>query len=312
MIPSPFRLLLTLGLAWLMSLSAQAATRQVQDVTGAQYQVPAQPQRVVTLSEIDLDITLALGMAPIGTINGRGQSQLPRYLAKVAPSQLVSVGELDNPNLERLIQLQPDLILSGPLKPEMHAVLNQIAPTLVTGQWGSPWQEVLQRSATILNREAQAHAFLERYRQRVAQIRQQLAAHQGQSLSIVRWNPKGPSYMYKDAFASRVAQELGLVRPAHQQEAGHTHSPALSLEALERLDGDWLVIGTLSATGEAVDAMQQATSLPAFRQLGAIRNQHYSAVDGSLWTSVGGPLAAMQVMTDLQQLLAPSGAQPTL
>jgi iron complex transport system substrate-binding protein len=46
--------------------------------------------------------------------------------------------------------------------------------------------------------------------------------------------------------------------------------------------------------------------------LGAIRNQHYSAVDGSLWTSVGGPLAAMQVMTDLQQLLAPSGAQPTL
>ena len=206
--------------------------------------------------------------------------------------------------------MQPDLILSGPLKPEMHAVLDQIAPTLVTGQWGTPWQEVLRRSATILNREAQAHAFLERYRQRVAQIRQQLAAHQGQSLSIVRWNPKGPSYMYKDAFASRVAQELGLVRPAHQQEAGHTHSPALSLEALERLDGDWLVIGTLSATGEAVDAMHQATTLPAFRQLGAIRNQHYRAVDGSLWTSVGDPLAAMQVMTDLQQLLAPSGAQP--
>lgn len=307
---SPSRQLLTLGLAWLMSLSAQAATRQVQDVTGALYQVPAQPQRVVTLSEIDLDITLALGMAPIGTVNGRGQSQLPRYLAKVAPSHLVSVGELDNPNLERLIQLQPDLILSGPLKPEMHAVLDQIAPTLVTGQWGTPWQEVLRRSATILNREAQAHAFLERYRQRVAQIRQQLAAHQGQSLSIVRWNPKGPSYMYKDAFASRVAQELGLVRPPHQQEAGHTHSPALSLEALERLDGDWLVIGTLSATGEAVDAMHQATTLPAFRQLGAIRNLHYRAVDGSLWTSVGGPLAAMQVMTDLQQLLAPSGAQP--
>lgn len=312
MLPTPYRRLLTLGLAWLLSLSVQAATRQVQDVTGAQYQVPAQPQRLVTLSEIDLDISLALGMTPIGTVNGRAQNQLPRYLAKVAPHQLVSVGELDNPNLERLIELQPDLILTGPLKPEMHAVLNQIAPTLVTSQWGTPWQEVLQRVAVILNREAQAQAFLQGYQQRVAEVRQQLAAHQGQSLSIVRWNPKGPSYMYKDAFASRVAQELGLVRPAHQQEAGHTHSPALSLEALERLDGDWLVIGTLSATGEAVDAMQQATTQPAFRQLGAIRNQHYSAVDGSLWTSVGGPLAAMQVIADLQQLLAPSAAQPRL
>ena len=102
-----------------------------------------------------------------------------------------------------------------------------------------------------------------------------------------------------------MIQQLGLVRPPQQQEPGHTHSPSLSLESLARLDGDWLVIGTLSTSGEAVDAMEQAAQSPAFRQMGAIQRGHYGRVDGSLWTSVGGPLAALQVIEDVEQLLSP-------
>ncbi|WP_273526620.1 iron-siderophore ABC transporter substrate-binding protein [Pseudomonas sp.] len=303
------RSLVAVLLAGLLALPAYADTRQVTDAMGNTVTVPEQPKRVITLSEIDLDTALTLGVTPVGTINGRGQAAPPRYLDGKLPAGIKVVGDIDNPNLETLLELQPDLILTGPVKPEQLAILNEIAPTVITFNWARPWQESMQRTAQALNREAEAKAVLERYHARVNAARQRLAAYQGQTLSIVRWNPKGPSYMFKDAFASTVAEDVGLRRPAHQQDRGHTHSMALSLESLELLDADWLVIGTLATSGEAVEAMNQAEQTPAFRQLSAIQAKRFGAVDGSLWTSLGGPMAALQVIDDIEALLGKADAE---
>ena len=286
----------------LLSAAAMADTRQIEDAFGNPVTVPSAPQRIITLSELDLDAALALGITPVGTINGRGQAAPPRYLDSQALAGIKVVGDIDNPNLETLLELEPDLILTGPVKPEQLAILNEIAPTVITFAWAKPWQESLQRTA--------ADALLARYNARATEARERLKAHQGETFSIVRWNPKGPSYMFKDAFASSVISDLGLLRPSYQQDPGHTHSMALSLESLQLLDADWLVIGTLSTSGEAVEALQQAEQTPAFKQLSAIQGKRFGAVDGSLWTSLGGPQAALQVIADIEQLLGKADAQP--
>ena len=297
-------------LAGLMTLSAHAATREVEDAFGNTVTVPAEPGRVVTLNEIDLDTALTLGVTPIGTVNGRGQAAPPRYLEGKVPSGIKVVGDLDNPNLETLLELEPDLILTGPVKPEQLAILNEIAPTVMTFKWAEPWRASMQRTAHVLNKDAEAKALLDRYETRVAEARENLKDHQGETFSIVRWNPKGPSYMFKDAFSSTVVEDVGLVRPAHQQDPGHTHSMALSLESLELLDADWLVIGTLATSGEAVQALRQAEETPAFRQLSAIQAKRFAAVDGSLWTSLGGPMAALQVIEDVESIVGKKDAEP--
>lgn len=296
-------------LAGLLALPALADTRQVKDAFDNSVTVPAEPRRVITLSEIDLDTALTLGVTPVGTINGRGQAAPPRYLEGRIPAGIQVVGDIDNPNLETLLELQPDLILTGPVKPEQLAILNEIAPTVITFGWARPWQESMQRTAHVLNKDAEAKAFLERYEARAAKARERLAAHQGETFSIVRWNPKGPSYMFKDSFASTVVEDLGLRRPAHQQDPGHTHSMALSLESLQLLDADWLVIGTLATSGEAVEALRQAEQTPAFHQLSALQAKRFGAVDGSLWTSLGGPMAALQVIEDIEKLLGKADAE---
>ena len=306
---TPWHLTIAL-IAGLMTLSAHAATRQVEDAFGNTVTVPAEPERVVTLNEIDLDTALTLGVTPIGTVNGRGQAAPPRYLEGKVPSGIKVVGDLDNPNLETLLELEPDLILTGPVKPEQLAILNEITPTVVTFKWAEPWQSSMQRTAHVLNKDAEAKAFLDRYEARVAEARERLKDHQGETFSIVRWNPKGPSYMFKDAFSSTVVEDVGLVRPAHQQDPGHTHSMALSLESLELLDADWLVIGTLATSGEAVEALRQAEETPAFRQLSAIQAKRFAAVDGSLWTSLGGPMAALQVIEDVESIVSKTDAEP--
>ncbi|MGY3929490.1 periplasmic binding protein [Aeromonas encheleia] len=299
-----------LMLASLVGVQAQADSRQVIDANGKTQTVPAQPKRIVVLSELDLDTALTLGVQPVGTVNGRGQATLPRYLLNKAGPDIAVVGDLDNPNLERLIDLEPDLILTNQTKPELLSLLQEIAPTVVTGNWGQPWKEVFSRSAQVMNKEAEGKAFLAQYDARLQQARTQLAAHQGERLSIVRWNPKGPSYMHGGTFASSVVMEMGLARPPHQLGDKSPHSPALSLESLNLLDADWLVIGTLSASGDAVDAMQQAEQTPAFQQLGAIKAKRFGAVDGSLWTSTGGPQAALRVIEDVEQLMSKPDAAP--
>ncbi|EKP0276993.1 amonabactin ABC transporter substrate-binding protein [Aeromonas bestiarum] len=301
-----------LMLASLVGFQAQAGTetRQVTDADGKTQVVPAQPKRVVVLSEIDLDTALTLGLQPVGTVNGRGQGTLPRYLLTKAGKDIAVVGDLDNPNLERLIDLEPDLILTGQTKPELLTLLQEIAPTVVTGNWGDSWKEIFNRSAHVLNRDTEGKAFLAQYDARLQEARSKLAKHQGERLSIVRWNPKGPSYMHGGTFASSVVEEMGLARPTHQIGDKTPHSPALSLESLNLLDGDWLVIGTLSASGDAVDAMKQAEQTPAFQQLNAIKGKRFGAVDGSLWTSTGGPQAALKVIDDVELLLAKPDAAP--
>ncbi|MCH7373883.1 amonabactin ABC transporter substrate-binding protein [Aeromonas sp. MR19] len=301
-----------LMLASLVGFQAQAGTetRQVTDADGKTQVVPAQPKRVVVLSEIDLDTALTLGLQPVGTVNGRGQGTLPRYLLTKAGKDIAVVGDLDNPNLERLIDLEPDLILTGQTKPELLTLLQEIAPTVVTGNWGDSWKEIFNRSAHVLNRDAEGKAFLAQYDARLQEARSKLAKHQGERLSIVRWNPKGPSYMHGGTFASSVVEEMGLARPTHQIGDKTPHSPALSLESLNLLDGDWLVIGTLSASGDAVDAMKQAEQTPAFQQLNAIKGKRFGAVDGSLWTSTGGPQAALRVIDDVELLMSKPDAAP--
>lgn len=290
-------------LAGLVSVCVLADTRQVEDAMGNRVMVPDQPQRIVTLGEVDLDVTLALGITPVGTTDGRGQAAPPRYLAQRLTEQTRSLGLLANPNLETLLELEPDLILTGPVPPEQLAILNEIAPTAVSYTQGEPWRDSTRRVANILNREAEGRQLLERYEERAAQGRERLREHQGESISIVRWNPKGPAFMLRDSFASTIARDLGLVRPPQQQQPGPTHSMPLSLESLDVLDGDWLVIGTLAPAGEAVDALRQAEKTPMYQQLGAIKSGRYQAVDGSVWTSAFGPLAAEQVIEDIEALI---------
>lgn len=278
--------------------------RSVEDATGAAVCVPANPQRVMALMESDLDALLALGVQPIGTTNGRGQPTPPRYLADYLDGVEV-VGNFYAPNLESVLTLQPDLILMGGFSDEnVLAQLNAIAPTVNTFMLGETWQSHFRRVAEVMNLQPQAEAFLTDYDARVQALAAALGENAEGVVSIVRWNPDGPGIMLRNAFSSRVVADLGLQRPASLQGEGVGHTPPLSFEDLGQIDADWIFIGTLATEGDAVNVMQQAIDSPLFQQLGAVRSNHVVFIDGSLWTSIGGPLAATKVLDDVQAAMA--------
>ncbi|MCY3781151.1 MAG: ABC transporter substrate-binding protein [Chloroflexi bacterium] len=120
-------------IAQLLPLECESGMRGVVDAVGATIRVPEEPQRVVARQEGDIDGLLALGVEPIGATNGRGQMTPPRYLDDYLPEDAVSVGAFFRPNLEVILELEPDLnLFAGFSDPGSLAQLNAIAPVCNT------------------------------------------------------------------------------------------------------------------------------------------------------------------------------------
>lgn len=282
-----------------------AETRTIVDAQARSVAVPVAPQRVVVLSEPDLDSALALDVIPVGTVNGRGQTAPPAYLVEET-AEIPAVGSFNAPSLEAIAALEPDLILIGGVFPgiaDLPDQLTAIAPTVITFALGDDWQSAFLGTADALNRTAEAEAWLADYGDQVAVAQAAFGDDAGATVSIVRWNPDGPVIMAGNSFASRVVQDLGLMRPpSHLAIEGQGHSPTLSLELLEEIEADWLFVGTLNPDGAEAMGAAEANSL--YQQLDVVQANRAVAVDGTVWTSLGGPLAALEVVEDVRAALA--------
>ncbi|OPC83919.1 iron-siderophore ABC transporter substrate-binding protein [Embleya scabrispora] len=278
-------------------------TRTVKDATGTTVQVPANPKRVVVLTQEDLDAVLALGVKPVGITNGQGLDKPPAYLAdKVKGIEVI--GNLLQPVMDKVIAAKPDLILAGDMQDtQMLGQLRKITPaTLVTMAPTDDWKLSFRGVGNAVNKLEQANKVITDYEAKAKKTGEDLTANKGAAVSIVRWNPNGPSWMEKRQFASGVALDMGLTRPKAQDKDGNAHTPALSLEKISEIDGDWLFLGTLTADGAS--ALKEVQSKPAYKELNAVQKNHVVTVDGSVWSTRGGPLAADVVLGDIAKALS--------
>ncbi|CAM3419431.1 ABC transporter substrate-binding protein [Stackebrandtia soli] len=282
--------------------SDEAATRTIEDSTGTEVTVPTKPERVVALSEQDLDAALALGVTPVGTINGRGQTGPSEYLGD-ATEGIEIVGDVGKPTVDKILELEPDLVLFGAaMDEEQLAQMRELVPaTVVTYGVEDDWKTAFANTADALNLADEATQWLTDYDTKVAEVSGTFGDNAGATVSIVRWNPDGPGIMLHEAFASLVIQDLGLVRPENQQEPGFAHTEPLSLENLKRIDADWLFVGTLVPGSE--EKLAEAKENPAFAELDSVKNDRFIEVDGTLWTSRGGPLGALQIVDTIAEHL---------
>ncbi|MFI6647178.1 ABC transporter substrate-binding protein [Streptomyces sp. NPDC050529] len=283
--------------------SKSATTTQVTDATGTSVKVPSAPERVVVLSEMDLDAALALGVKPVGLTAGRGQKGAPGYLADRAKGIPV-VGAVTGPDIEKVVRAKPDVILAGQLADEqVLQQLRKVAPTVVTIDGTKDWKKALSLTGKTLGRGNRAEAFLADYDTRAAALKKDLGAEAGKSVSVARYSAKGSAVMQQGVFISDVLKDLGLTRPGIQNEKGEGHSTPISDENLKEIDGDWLFIGTLTSTGSDQDLVGELSEKPAYKQLKAVSNDHATVIDGTKWTSLGGAQAAVSVLDDIRKAM---------
>ena len=304
--------------------AGSGATHSVTDARGRTVEIPETPRTVVTLSEPTTDAAFAVGVVPVGATAARGQTtSLAGYLPPAA-ADVVTVGQLGTPNLEQIVALDPDLILTDGTAINDEVLIDKlqaIAPTLWVGEAGNTdWKAGLRLVGAALGKSDVAEVYASNFDAEAERVRQELGENASAEISIVRWGLSTGAFLPQSTFPAKVLADLGLRRPPAQEIEGDGHSQQVSAENVAVLDGDWMFFCTLGGAagvataadggGETGVAASKATLAAAvtravgFTDLSVYRSDQIVPVDGSAWGSAGGPLAAWMILTDVEANLA--------
>lgn len=265
--------------------------------------VPAKPQRVVTLDTGHLANALALGIQPVGstawypTEHQSGLSMVEPYLGDQL-QELAIVGYsfgADQVNLEKLLTLQPDLIMADSSHKAIYNQLSQIAPTVLYDYpSGDGWKDFLRSSSAALGKTQEAETLLSDYDQRVQDFRQKMGSRLSTQVSVIHRLPGGTRIMYKEFFGGSVIQDTGLSRPPEQDKAD-TNSQPVSDEWIPKMGGD--VIFSISFQDEeSLKLVEQLQNHPLWSQLEAVQQDKVYSVNAEHW--YGGDIVKANLVLD--------------
>ncbi|NJN56265.1 MAG: iron-siderophore ABC transporter substrate-binding protein [Leptolyngbyaceae cyanobacterium SL_5_9] len=268
-------------------------------------QVPETPERVVVIDSAALDAALALGVKPIGsTIFG----ELPDYLGNQT-QDIEIVGEVNQPNLESILQLQPDLILGTKISTErLYRPLSRIAPTVLTEGSGrsGDWKENFLLFAAALGKTERANQLIEDYQQRVSELRTQFNQTHNESvedtqISVLTTGQGRVGFYTLNSFPGSVLQDVGFARPPAQTRP-RRWAAMVSREDLDSLDGDIIFLIHSAQSSESL-TVEEFISDPIWSQLSAVQQGQVYQVDGESWIAGRSIQAADKILDDLTQVL---------
>lgn len=275
-----------------------------------------QPRRIAALSPHMLDVLLALNLQPVGYAEvdyfDLGERNAPvqaiPYLGERVTSQPINVGSRENPSLEVLVKLKPDLILRE--YPENYALMAQIAPTLVLRSTEKDqWQRNLRTIAQSVGREPQAEQVITHYQQRLTTLRQEMAElAKTRSLLVISSGglSQGISIVDEDIQGGRILTELGFRLVTADASSGLSlgNDATYSIEVLSQLKADIIIV--LASNGKSVASLRQEwQQTPLLKTLPAYQRGSIHFVDTQLWARIRGPIAAELILQQIRQILLP-------
>jgi iron complex transport system substrate-binding protein len=263
-----------------------AATRMVTDDLGRTVELPANPQRIVALQDLQvLRPLLDLGVTPIASVTHPRAEGAFRFVEEYDVSGVEVIGLLGEPSLERLVQLKPDLII-GTLSAgadEQVETLSAIAPTVVYNA-GRPVIEYHRSLAEAVGALDAYDALMADYEVRLAELREGIAPISDELVvSLLAFNPNAGQIEIGEGPYTLIFQGAGIKQPEPQVNFESADEGIrrywISLEQLPEHDADIILL--LYTNDPAVNA--PITESPIWKQLKAVQAGQVVEIDGGAW-----------------------------
>jgi iron complex transport system substrate-binding protein len=278
----------------------EPAGRVVEHAMG-ETRISGAPERVVVLDTGELDSAMSLGVTPVGAVEAIPGEGFPSYLE--GTGEIENVGTIEEPNLERIAALEPDLILSSKVRHErIYDQLSQIAPTVFTETTGVVcWKENFMKHADALGRTGEAERIADDYDARVGEFPRAMGDRLDETtVSVVRFLPGETRIYQKESFIGTILEDAGLPRPP-SQDVEEFAILNVSEELIPKMGGDAIFVTIYGPEDETT--RQSITSDPLWRRLEAVRQGRVFEVSDDLWMLGIGYTAANEVVDDLEEHL---------
>lgn len=277
--------------------AAPSETRAVKHTMGST-EVKGTPVRVVTLFQGATDAALALGVKPVGAVESWIEQPWYNYI-RDRMEGAVNLGSENQPNLEEITALKPDLIIGAKTRHEkIYPQLSAIAPTVMDDEVHI-WKNTLKLTAEALNKQEEEKKFLADWDRRVSDFKAKVGDKLNSTqVAVVDFRTDHVRIVYT-GFAALVLDELGIARPANQK--GEAWGVKLTTkETIPQMDADIIFDQTSTSRDDGrLDLRASWTSHPLWKNLRAVKNDKVYEVDTAVWNNGSGPLAAMRMVDDL-------------
>ena len=276
------------------------------------------PQRVMTLGLSEQDPLLALGVTPIAVREWFGEFPYATWpwatdeLGDGTPDVLtMTSGEL---NYEMIDALAPDLIIAthAGITQEEFDILSEIAPTIPEAAGAAPfsmsWQKQTQLIGDALGLSEEAAQRIRLTQALIFDAARLNDNFGGATLAWLNAYEGGEYWVVGDTPPARFFTDLGFTKDAELAAAiGDLDSLQISVEQLDLLDVDRLIIAADPITQEAIEADSLWQSLSVFQDDRVVWIPQRSELFGAL--SFSTILSVEFLIEELVPLLAePSSA----
>lgn len=266
--------------------SPPVATKVVKHALG-ETRIPIKPQRIIVLNDIGLlDPVLSLGIKPIGTVSYFPQYDfLFRGVTNNEAAGIEIIGNGNQPNLERVLKLKPDLILMREYQKSLYKELSAIAPTVMVDLPGLNYsfKENLRFIAQVLGESEKAEQVIAKYYERVKKLQNLIGERLKEiEVSVIYIFGENLISTYSDNETyNQVFQDIGIrLIPilANQKE----ETVVSSIEVLNKYDADILFV--MNDTQQLTKAFFKN---PLFTTLKAAQNNQAYEVRVDRWWTYG-------------------------
>jgi iron complex transport system substrate-binding protein len=213
--------------------------------------IASEPKRVVTVGYTDQDITLALGVVPVGVgdfLGGYKWRERPwaQKALNGAKPPVVSGQEI---NFEAVAAQRPDLIIAinAGLKKSGYDRLSRIAPTVAQSgefvDFGMPWDQQTMLVGRAIGREDRAQQVVDAVRAKFAKVREEHPEFEGKTAILAYGGPDGYGAYSTQDTRSRFLSDLGFQTPKRiDQLAKGSFFTAFSQEQFRLMDQDMVLM----------------------------------------------------------------------
>lgn len=256
---------------------AESNVRVYKDYLNHEVEIPVEPKRVIYHGEGYGDI-VALDAQTVGA----GFSWITDYAWE---KEVQNVEDVGFPiNIEKTLELKPDLIIVATSDEKIYEQLSKVAPTIVFDTF-APIEQRLTELGDILNKKEEVEKWLSNYNTKAETMWKSLVDEgvlkENETASVLTYYPGDRLFVMARAGLSQVLYDSNVLKPGEKiqqildEETGFAE---ISTELLPEYAGDRIFILT-PVPDEAKQSTKEMMESPIWKGLPAVKNGHVYTID---------------------------------
>ena len=257
-------------------------------------EVPKNPSRVIVF---DYGIADALNTLDVEII-GLPKSSLPSLLSKYEDGKYENVGSLKEPDMEKVYELKPDLIIMSGRLESYYEELNKIAPTIYLGvdntDYLGSFKKNMETLGQIFDKEKDVKAQVAKVEEAISKVNEKA---EGVNALIALANDNAFSVYGEGSRFGIIHKEFGIEAVDKTIESS-THGQKASFECILDKNPDYLFVIDIAAVTGGNTSAKEMFDNEIIKKTDAYKNGNIVYLDADVWYTISGGIESTQKMVD--------------